>query len=85
MAEIVYILCALTSATCAVMLYRGYKRSGVTLLFWSCLCFLGIGLSNAILVIDLLVLPGQDLSMIRTVPALIGLLILIYGLIWETA
>lgn len=81
---IVYGLCVLTSATCAILLMRGYVRSRVPLLLWSALCFAGLALNNLLLVIDVHVVPMIDLSTWRTVPALIGVLLLLYGMIWET-
>jgi hypothetical protein len=67
-----------------VLLLRAYARSRVRLLFWSGLCFTGLALNNALLFIDLIVLPQRDLLLLRSIPALIGLLLLIYGLIWDT-
>jgi hypothetical protein len=85
MAETVYLLCAATSSLCAVLLLRGYRRTQTRLLFWSGLCFLGLALNNAVLVVDLVVLPDVvDLSTWRTVPAVIGLSLLLYGLVWES-
>lgn len=80
----VYALCGLTSIACAVLLLRGYFRSHVRLLLWSGLCFVGLALNNILLFVDLRVLPETDLSVLRTVPAVIGILTLIYGLVWET-
>jgi hypothetical protein len=85
MAEFVYGLCALTSLACTWMLFRGYGRSGVKLLLWSSVCFAGFALNNILLFLDLVVLPRFDLSLIRTVPAIVGSLVLLYGLIWEGA
>lgn len=83
-AGIVYILCALTSLCCAVLLLRGYRRSGVRLLLWSGLCFAGFFLNNVLLFVDLRVIPTVDLAVIRMLPALVGIALLLYGLIWET-
>lgn len=83
MADAVYLLCAVTSLACAVLLLRGYVRSRVRLLLWSCLCFVGLALNNILLVLDLIVLPERDLSLLRNLPALVGLALLVYGLIWE--
>ena len=85
MAEAVYVLCALTSAACAALLLRGYKRSGHRLLFWSGLCFVSLFLNNVFLVLDKLVYPGVDLGLVRTVFAVVGICTLLYGLIWESA
>jgi hypothetical protein len=83
-ATIIYILCALTSGLCAVLLLRGYARSRARLLFWSGLCFVGLALNNSLLVVDVNVIPDVDLSTWRTLPALGGVALLIYGLVWET-
>jgi hypothetical protein len=83
-AIIVYVLCAATSGLCAVLLLRGYRKSRARLLFWSGLCFTGLALNNLLLVIDVRVVPNLDLSLWRTFPALIGISLLIYGLVWET-
>ncbi len=83
MAAIAYILCGLTSIGCAVLLLRGYKQTRSRLLFWSGLCFIGLALNNILVFVDLRMLPNVDLSIVRSIPALIGLLLLIFGLIWE--
>lgn len=81
---IVYLLCALTSLACAFLLLRGYQKNRVRLLLWSGLCFMGLALNNVLLVVDRVLLPTQvDLSLIRNLPALAGVLCLLYGLIWE--
>jgi hypothetical protein len=84
MAIVVYVLCALTSLACAVLLLRGYAQGRVRLLLWVGLCFVGLALNNVLLVIDVRVVPSVDLSLWRSLPALAGLLLLIYGLVWET-
>jgi hypothetical protein len=63
---------------------RGYFRSRVPLLLWSGLCFVGLALNNLLLFIDVHVAPMIDLSTWRTIPALVGVLLLLYGMIWET-
>jgi hydrogenase/urease accessory protein HupE len=83
MAPAVYILCALTSLACAVLLLRAYRQSRSRLLFWSGLCFVGLTLNNALLFVDLVVLPQTDLYVLRSLPTLLGLGLLIYGLIWD--
>ena len=83
-ANLVYILCAATSTLCAVLLYRGYRSSKARLLFWSGLCFIGLALNNVLLIVDVRVVPGTDLSAWRLLPAVLGVAALLYGLIWET-
>lgn len=84
MAEAVYVLCALTSAACAALLLRGYRASGHRLLFWSGLCFVFLFLNNVFLVLDKLVYPGVDLSLVRTSFSFLGVGTLLFGLIWES-
>lgn len=82
MANLVYVLCALTSLACGILLWRGYVQSRARLLLWSALCFAGFFLNNVLLIIDVHV-PQVDLSLWRSVPALIGIALLIYGLVWD--
>jgi len=84
MSELVYAFCAVTSMLCAILLTRGYRRTKQPLLLWSCACFIGLALSNILLVVDLaLTVGGPDLSFLRHATALISLSFLLYGLIWE--
>jgi hypothetical protein len=82
-AEAVYLLCAATSVACALLLLRAHARTGTRLLLWSGLCFVGLALNNIVLSVDLIVVPETDLSTWRLVPAAAGILLLLYGLIWE--
>jgi hypothetical protein len=81
---VIYILCALTSGACAVLLWRGWRRSHARLLFWSSLCFVGLSLNNLLLVVDTQVMPQTDMAIVRMLPALIGAALLVYGLIWDS-
>jgi hypothetical protein len=83
MAETIYSLCTLTSLACAWLLLRSYRRTGHRLLFWSGLCFAGMTLNNLLLLLDKLVFPDTDLMTLRLSAALIALLMLLYGLIYE--
>jgi hypothetical protein len=83
MAEAIYVLCALTSALCAVLLLRAFTRTRIRLLFWSALCFVGLTLNNALLFGDLVIWPQYDLSLTRGVAALGALAVLVYGLVTE--
>jgi hypothetical protein len=82
-AEAVYALCALTSILCAVLLLRGYLATRTRLLFWASSCFVGFALNSVLLFIDLVMLPQVDLFLWRTLPALVGVMLFLYGLIWE--
>ena len=84
MAKAVFLLCALTSLACAVLLLRAYGRTHSRLLLWSGLCFIGLALNNGMLVIDRILLPDTvDLSLWRQVAALAGISLLLYGLVWD--
>lgn len=83
MAKAVFLLCALTSLACAVLLLRAHRKSRSRLLLWSALCFVGLAMNNGLLVVDRIVLPDVDLSLWRQVPALIGIAVLLYGLVWD--
>lgn len=84
MAEIVYVLCAVASAACAVLLLRAYVSNRSRLLFWSGVCFAGLTLNSVLLVLDMLVIPSVDLSVARTATGAIAMFILVAGLVWES-
>jgi len=83
MAEFVYALCTVTSILCAWLLLRGYRRHRTRLLFWSALCFCGLAANHALLLVDLYVVPGVDLFYLRTTTALLAIMLMLYGLIWD--
>ena len=84
MATLIYALCALTSITCFVLLIRSWRASGARLLFWSALCFGALSVNNVLLVLDRVVFPVEvDLTHARLAAALIAVLLLLFGLIWE--
>jgi hypothetical protein len=83
--EAVYLLCAATSIACAALLLRGYLRHRTRLLLWSSLCFGLLALNNALLFVDLILVPTAiDLSLWRSLTALAGVAVLLFGLIWES-
>lgn len=82
MIAVLYVLCALTSTLCAALLLRGYLRSRARLLLWAALCFSGLAVNNVMLVVDKAT-PQLDLSLGRTLPALVGMGLLLWGLVWE--
>jgi Family of unknown function (DUF5985) len=83
LAEAVYVVGALVTLLCGVLLMRGYMRTRRRLLLWSALCFLGLSLSNGLVFVDLVLLPYVDLYRWRLVTAAIAMVLLLYGLIWE--
>jgi hypothetical protein len=80
----VFLLCAATCLLCAIMLFRGYARSGVRLLFWSGLCFTGLMIDNLMLYVDVIMVPDVSLVIWRKIPGLIAISLLLYGLITES-
>jgi hypothetical protein len=80
----VYILCAITCLLCAILLFRGYARTGVRLLFWSGLCFLGLMLDNVMVYVDLIIVPDVSLAVWRKIPGLVAISLLLYGLVWDS-
>jgi Family of unknown function (DUF5985) len=82
-ARVIYLLCALTSLGCALLLLRAFAARRARLLLWSGLCFVCFFVNNVLLYLDLEVFTATDLSLIRTIPIVVGLALLLYGLIWE--
>jgi cytochrome bd-type quinol oxidase subunit 2 len=84
MAPITYGLCALVALLCALLLLAAWRRNGHRLLLWSGLCFAGFTLNNALLVIDKVVYPNSiDLTLWRASVALLSVMVLLYGLVWD--
>lgn len=82
MAFFVYVLCALTSAACSILLLRQYARSRSLLLFHSGVAFSCFAVSNVILFIDLALLgPEIDLKIYRNLLTLVGVVVLLFSLI----
>lgn len=84
MLAIVNILGTLTVGLCAFLLLRAYARVRQRLLLWSGLCFAGLTVSNAILFVDLALVPSATLYAWRLSVAAASMLLLLYGLIFES-
>ena len=84
MAVIVYIIGALTSLACTLLLLRQFARVKQKLLLWSGVCFAGLTLSNLLVFLDLVVFTNVDLYAARLVTAVLSMGVLLYGLIWES-
>lgn len=84
MAETVYLLCAATSLTAALLLLRFWRRTRTRLLLWSSLCFGGLAANNVLLLVDRFVIPDTDLMLLRTGVALASVILLVGGLVWES-
>lgn len=80
----VYALCALTSLACFGLLLRQHRRSPSRLALRSSIAFLFFALANAVLFIDLIILPQIDLKTWRNLANLIGALILLFALTGES-
>ena len=80
---IVYLLCALTSLVCALLLIRKYRSNRQRLLLFVGACFVGLASNNALLVIDRMVFLGTDLSVMRAAVSLATMGGLLFALIWE--
>jgi hypothetical protein len=85
MSAAVFLLCAVTSLLCAVLLLRGYAKNGARLLLWSGLCFVGLAADNAMHFVDVVVFPDVYLfdRAVRQSASLAGLTLLLYGLVWD--
>jgi hypothetical protein len=83
MAALVYALCVLASATCAVLLMRHYISQRSQLLLWSACAFALFALNNLFVFVDIILFPSTDLSFFRTASSLGAVGTLLYGFIWE--
>jgi len=76
-----FAISALTAILCSVLLLRAYRRSGVRLLFWAGISFAALAIESAVLIVNEMVVA--DLTVLRLLIPLIGLMVLLYGLLWE--
>ena len=83
MAATVYVVSALVSLASAWLLLRAFAATRGALLLWAGLCFIGLTLNNLMLFVDKVLITGRDLSTWRAIPALAGMLVLVFGLVWE--
>lgn len=84
MGPVVYMLGAFISLCCGVLLLRSYGHVKKRLLLWSGLCFVGLALSNVFIFVDLVMFPEINLYPMRLGTAAGSMLLLLYGLIWES-
>jgi hypothetical protein len=85
LAPLAYALGVCTSLACAFLLIRSYRATRTPLLLWCSLCFVGLALNNVILFFDLFIVPEVDLDLWRSLTALVALVLMLIGLIWEDA
>lgn len=77
-----FALSALTAILCSFLLVRGYLRNGVRLLFWAGICFAALAIEGVVLIVNEMV--AADLTVVRLLVPLVGLVALLYGLLWES-
>lgn len=80
---VIYLLCALTSLACAVLLHQSARRAGSRMLFWCGLCFWLMSLASALVIVDHYVITGVELWPLRHGTSLVAVAVLLYGLIFE--
>jgi hypothetical protein len=82
---VIYLLLILASCGCTWLLFRAWRRTHSTLLFWSALCFGGFALNHFLVFVDLVVLPTSvDLVPFRQAANLAAIGVLLWGFIWES-
>lgn len=84
LAQFVYILGTLITFLCASLLLRAYLRVRLRLLLWSSVCFAGLTIANALVFVDLVVVPERDLYVWRLGVAALAMAVLVFGLVWES-
>jgi ABC-type glycerol-3-phosphate transport system permease component len=82
---VIYLACVITSLLCAYLLARAYRRGRAKVLVWASLCFALLALNNLVLAVDILLLPENDLSILRIVTGLLAVGVLLCGFIWEAS
>ena len=80
---LVYSLCFATSALCAFLLGRSFRRARSRLLFWSALCFVMLAIVNFVVVLDMLVYPEINFRPVRLWLSLVAVSVLLFGFIWD--
>lgn len=81
---VVNLLGTVTVALCALLLLRAYFKVRQRLLMWCGLCFAGLALANTLLVVDVYVFEELTLYRYRLATAAIAMLLMVYGLIFES-
>lgn len=81
---LVYLLCFATSAACAFLLARSFRKARSRMLFWSALCFALLALVNLAVIFDLVIYPRDiDLKPLRLWLTLLAVAVLLFGFIWD--
>jgi hypothetical protein len=83
-AFLAYALSFLAALACALLLTRAQRRHGMRLLFWSAVCFWGLTLTNALAILDVFVVPDVSLYSLRLLSGLLSMIVLVFGMVWES-
>lgn len=83
MPGVVYLISAATAVLCGCLLWRAWRHNHTRLLFWSALCFWGLGVDNVLLYIDLIALPEVYMHNAPAIAGLVSIVLLLFGLIWD--
>lgn len=84
MATTVYLLCAITSAACAILLFRNWRAERLRLVLWTALGFTGLAVNNVLLLVDTSLLTDTDLRVLRDLAGTVAVGVLLFGLVWES-
>lgn len=84
MPGLIYIICGLTSLGSAWLLGRGALKRHDGLMFWSSLCFFGMGVNNLLLYLNFIIFPEVELLIVARIAMVFSVLVLNFGLIWHT-
>ncbi len=69
---------------CTFLLLRAYTRVRLRLLLWSAICFAGLTIANALVFVDIVVVPDVDLYLWRLGVGALAMVLLLFGLVWES-
>jgi hypothetical protein len=74
----------LTVGICALLLLRAYLKVRKRLLLWCGLCFCGLTVTNAVLIVDLWMVVDVSLYRTRLVLGVLSMFAMLYGLIFKS-
>lgn len=81
---VVNVLGTVTAALCALLLLRAWSNVRRPLLLWTGLCFAGLTVANALLIVDLKLMADASLYRWRLGTAAGSMLLMLYGLIYKS-
>lgn len=79
----VYLMCFGACLLCTYLLARSYLRNRARLLLWSGLCFGLLACNSLLVILDILIFPSVDFSLIRSILSLAAVAVLLFGFIWD--